>query len=129
MYIPGEWTFRTGVKDDLRWNFCLYMCICEGGSLYFPKAHPPSYINRKYGKDQIIFAENEALENGLESSLNGTVGGGKVDFIGFYYLYHGIYESRSFTFVSKAHALSSMYSKVGNDQIYIHGVLTSGNLP
>ena len=72
-----------------------------------------------------IFAENGPLEGGIESSLNGTGWGAKVDFRWFSYLYPYIFQSRTLVFF-KAHALSYTHSKVGNDWMHIRGEMTSG---
>ena len=74
-----------------------------------------------------ILAQNGPLEGGIESSFSGTGWGAKGDF-------RWIFGPNPFIFggsphhFSTAHALSYTYSKVGNDQMHIHGEMTSGKL-
>ena len=74
-----------------------------------------------------IFAENGPLEGGIESSF--WVPAGVLRVISYVILtYTRTFSNQEPLPFSKAHARSYTHSEVGNDQMHIHGEMTSGKL-
>ena len=81
-----SWT-GWGAKGDFRWIFGLYPWIFEGVPSPLSREHVSWDVGiESLGMTGYIYAENGALEGGIGSSLNGTVRGGKGDFIRYSYL-------------------------------------------
>ena len=84
--------------SDLKWILAPMRAFTKEAPTIFRKHMPWGIGRESLGMIACILAENEPLEGGIESSLNGTVHGAKGDFIRFSYLYPYIFESRTPTF-------------------------------